>query len=144
MPSVKHIIIIIFIPLIVWGGYYIFQDYFDFTPKTEKITYSFNEKTVLKYSTLEKKLKKLHPQKVYINTLSYFIKIKKPHKHIKEISNKIFYIRYIIITGNTKIADINGKIVGIGDRVNNAIVINIEKNGVEIKTKKGIKWLYLE
>ena len=53
------------------------------------------------------------------------------------LNKKYWYILYsTIITDNRRLADINRKIVGVGDTVNEATVQKIEANRVVIKTKE--------
>lgn len=146
MTSAKHIVLIILIPVVVIGGYFAFKENLSVSPNENEFSYKVNGETVMKYSKLNQKLNFYNPNAaVDTEILDEILQIENGKtKQRHHNSTNGLNLRYIIITKNKKITDINGKIVEIGDKIDGFLIINIIKNGVEIKTKKGIKWLYLE
>ncbi len=144
MATNKHIILLIILPLIIWGVFILFEDSLNFKPKPIYSSYSFDEEIVMKYLKLQRLLEdfKLYPLNTEI--LNKLIKIKNSKKTIKKDSVIRWNLRYIIITDTKKIAYLNGNLVKIGDRINGAVVIDIKKDCVLIKTKKGKKCIFIQ
>ncbi len=144
MATNKHIILLIILPLIIWGVFILFEDSLNFKPKPIYSSYSFDEEIVMKYLKLQRLLEdfKLYPLNTEI--LNKLIKIKNSKKTIKKDSVIRWNLRYIIITDTKKIAYLNGNLVKIGDIINGAVVIDIKKDCVLIKTKKGKKCIFIQ
>jgi hypothetical protein len=157
----NKLFLIILIPFLIWGIYFLLKDNFPF-PKSTNSNPSFASEIIInKYFILESLLKtnKLNPD---LSILYSIVKApeeylpppsppsppppKPNHQTVKNIKKQInkWDLKYIIISNNQKIALLNGKIVKIGDIINGAKIIDIKPDCVKIKIQKGIKCIYLK
>jgi len=155
MTPSKHIIFLVFLPLIIWGVFLTFEDKLTPKPAIYQKHISVNEEIVEKYALLEKELNNFTLQTPDTFILKEIIRIKPPPApepkpkyiersvQIRKPVQRNWKLKYIIITESKKIAFLNGKIVKVGDVIDGAAIIDIKPDCVEIKTEKGIKCIYL-
>jgi hypothetical protein len=145
MVNNKHIFLILIWPFLIAGVYLLFESYFNIKPSINPEKFSIDEKIIIKYLNLEKELQNYPVKQPDTKILNIIIPNYKSTVKTKiKTSTSTYKLRYIIITSTKKVALINDKIVTIGDKINGAVVIDIKKECVIIKTKKGKKCIYID
>jgi len=150
MANGKHIAFLILIPFIVWASYFTLKNFIRFTPVSSQTPRSVDEETVMKYIKLKKELNEYKDIAPDTSILEEILNVKKEEKKlnaktIRPIKKTASWnLKYIIITKNKKVAFLNGKIVKIGDKINGALIVDIKKECILTKTKKGLKCIYLK
>jgi len=113
-------------------------------PNYSYLNLSLDEKKVQKYLILEKEIN-INKKESNTQILDKMLQIKKVYKKVtpKPPIQK-WDLKYIIISGNLKVAMINGKTLKEGDVINGAKILKITPKCVKLKTKKGSKCIYLK
>jgi len=142
MANKKSVIALVLLPLVLWGSYFILKNYYQLKPKPVYEIYTLDEQIILKYSRIERMLEDFAPIPPQTALLEKIITIEPQKPKIKK-RPKYFIVKYIIITDTQKIANVNGKLVRPGDIINGAKVVDIKKECVLIRTKKGQKCIYI-